>query len=169
MLILWILVYWLVLNRKLSPSEVVIILFHLTRLGSDTTPRLSIAAAAFQKAHPLSKPPSKSELHYIRRIARAVSNRAAAYLATAIHGLWALRLTAEGLSPSSAGHVDIGCNGSVIEHYPSFMSTCQNYINELVTRSGAEQHSVTLDIAEESALYGAAVAVSCLQEDCPVL
>jgi hexokinase len=121
-----------------------------------------VASAAFQKAHPLSKLPSQSDLHFVRRIARVVSHRAAAYLATAIHGLWVLKLSAEDTLPASAGRIDIGCNGSVIEHYPLFMSTCQKYINELVTLSGGQPDSVTLDIADESALYGAAVAVSCL-------
>ena len=113
----------------------------------------------------MNKAPSKADLNTVRRVAQAVSHRAAAYLAVAIHGLWALRLSAEGTSPAHAGHVDIGCNGSVIEHYPAFMETCQNYMNQLVVASGAERDSVTLDIAEESALYGAAVAVSCLAED----
>jgi len=45
------------------------------------------------------------------------------------------------------------------------MSTCQTYINDLVELSGGNPDSVTLDIADESALYGAAVAVSCLGDE----
>jgi hexokinase len=61
--------------------------------------------------------------------------------------------------------VTIGCNGSVIEKYPYFKDLCQSYLDELTGLSGAEPHSVVLETAIESAIFGAAVGVSCLQDD----
>lgn len=114
--------------------------------------------------HPLPKRPSYKDLVYVRRIAHLVSHRAAAYLATGIHALWCLRVNAERLPPSGAGQTAIACNGSVIEHYPSFRRICQGYVNELVALSGGPINSITLTVADESALYGAAVAASCLDD-----
>ncbi|KAF2499999.1 actin-like ATPase domain-containing protein [Lophium mytilinum] len=131
---------------------------------SDDSASLSQACTAFQTAHPLSKPPTFSDLSFVRHISQLVSHRAAAYLAAGIHALWSLRASAEGLSPSCVGRVSIGCNGSVIEKYPYFKDLCQSYLDELTDLSGAEPHSVVLEPAVESAIFGAAVGVCCLEE-----
>ena len=44
--------------------------------------------------------------------------------------MWELRTTAEGLKPSSAGHVTIGCNGSIIEEYPNFRQVAQKFLDD---------------------------------------
>jgi hexokinase len=62
-----------------------------------------------------------------------------------------------------AEHMSIGCNGSVIEKYPFFRELCQSHLDELTTTSGAAPKSITLEIAHESAIFGAAVAVCCLE------
>jgi hexokinase len=59
--------------------------------------------------------------------------------------------------------MSIGCNGSVIEKYPFFRELCQSHLHEMIAASGAESNSVTLEVAIESAIYGAAVAVCCLE------
>jgi hexokinase len=61
------------------------------------------------------------------------------------------------------GRVAVGCNGSVIERYPGFMQRSQEYLNRLIEGDGAERDSVVLEVAWESAIYGAAVAVGCLE------
>lgn len=99
----------------------------------------------------------------MRQVCQLVSRRAAAYLATSIHALWSLRLAAENYTPSTSEPVSIGCNGSVIERYPMFRSTCQSYLDDLVELSGGQRQSVVLEIAVESAIFGAAVAVCCLE------
>ncbi|KAF2761392.1 actin-like ATPase domain-containing protein [Pseudovirgaria hyperparasitica] len=128
---------------------------------SDETKHLSTASAAFLAAHPLKWTPSHSELHMIRQICSLVTHRAAAFLATGTHALWYLRTTAEGLNPAKSGRISIGCNGSVIERYPSFKTVCQTYLDDLTTMSGAQPNSVMLEPAVESAIFGAAVAASC--------
>ena len=130
----------------------------------DDTKCLTSATAIFQSKHPLSKPPTYNDIQFVRQVSQLVSHRAAAFLATGIHALWALRTESEGLTPASAGRMSIGCNGSVIEKYPFFRELCQSHLHELTAASGAEPNSVSLEIAVESAIYGAAVAVCCLEE-----
>jgi hexokinase len=72
--------------------------------------------------------------------------------------MWKTRNTAEGLKPSSAGRVTVGCNGSVIEQYPNFRQTAQIFLDQLVESSGGEVHSVVLVVAHESSILGAAIA-----------
>lgn len=57
----------------------------------------------------------------------------------------------------------IGCNGSVIEKYPSFRQNAQRYLDELCITTGGREGSIKLEIAVESAIYGAAVAVACME------
>jgi hexokinase len=100
---------------------------------------------------------------HIRTIIRLVTHRATALLATAIHALWCLRASAEGLKPADMGRVAVGCNGSVIERYPGFRQRSQEYLGKLVEGEGAGRDSVELEVAWESAIYGAAVSVGCLE------
>jgi len=92
-----------------------------------------------------------------------ISTRAAALLAMGIHALWTVHHEAEGRTAASTEHVSIGCHGSVIELYPAFRSRCQSVLNRLTRLSNAKDGAVTLEIAWESALFGAAVAVGCLE------
>ncbi len=101
---------------------------------------------------------------FVRQVSQLVSRRAAAYLATGIHALWSLRNRSENLSPSMAGHVTIGCNGSVIEKYPDFRERCQSFSDELTRASGAKEGAISLEIACESSIFGAAVAACCLEQ-----
>ncbi|KAF2191095.1 actin-like ATPase domain-containing protein [Zopfia rhizophila CBS 207.26] len=135
----------------------------IAAIESDETSTLSQATSLFQSRHPLSKPPTFADINFIRQISQLVSHRAAAYLAAGIHALWTLRTTSEGLTPASAGRLAIGCNGSVIEKYPLFRELCQSHLDELTTLLGAEPHSIALEVAVESAIFGAAVAVCCLE------
>ncbi|KAF1947920.1 actin-like ATPase domain-containing protein [Clathrospora elynae] len=135
----------------------------IAAMEMDDSKHLTNATALFQAKHPLSKPPTYNDIHFIRQVSQLVSHRAAAFLATGIHALWALRTESEGLTPTSAGRMSIGCNGSVIEKYPLFRELCQSHLDELTTASGAEPKSISLEIALESAIFGAAVAVCCLE------
>jgi hexokinase len=136
----------------------------VNNLLRDESTSLSKAIAILQQQHPLSTPPSISDMKFVRQITQLVSHRAAALLATVIHALWSLRASAKGISLSSIGHVTIGCNGTVIERYPGFRTLSQRYIDALTTFSGASPNAVALEMAVESALFGAAVAVSCLED-----
>jgi hexokinase len=135
----------------------------IAAMEMDNSKHLTNATALFQAKHPLSKPPTYNDILFVRHVSQLVSHRAAAFLATGIHALWALRTESECLTPASAGRMSIGCNGSVIEKYPSFRELCQSHLDELTTASGAGPNSISLEIAVESAIFGAAVAVCCLE------
>ena len=135
----------------------------IAAMEMDNSKHLTNATALFQQKHPLSKPPTYNDIAFIRQVSQLVSHRAAAFLATGIHALWTLRIESEGLTPQTAGRMSIGCNGSVIEKYPFFRELCQSHLDELTTASGASSKSISLEIAVESAIYGAAVSVCCLE------
>ncbi|KAF2852859.1 actin-like ATPase domain-containing protein [Plenodomus tracheiphilus IPT5] len=135
----------------------------IAAMEMDSSKLLTRATALFQSKHQLSRPANYNDIQFVRQVSQLVSHRAAAFLATGIHALWALRTESEGLTPATAGRMSIGCNGSVIEKYPFFRELCQSHLDELTTASGAGPKSVSLEIAVESAIYGAAVAVCCLE------
>jgi hexokinase len=108
----------------------------------------------------MSKPPSLTDLLFVKQICQLVSQRAAAYLATAAHALWVMRASSEGLRVQEAGHLSIGCNGSVIQHYPAFRELAQKHLDDLVELSGGQWHSIVLETAQEAAIFGAAVAAA---------
>jgi hexokinase len=58
--------------------------------------------------------------------------------------------------------VAVGCNGSVIELYPSFLKNTQNVLDGLTGVGEKGMKKVELEIAIESAIFGAAVAVACV-------
>ena len=133
----------------------------LAAFESDRSPNLSDACSTFTKAHPLRKPPTMRELRFIREIGRIVSRRAAAYLAVSLHALWAVRTASEGIELGEASHVTIACTGSMVEKYPDFRQMTQDYLDRLTVMSGSAAGAVTLDLAAEGSIFGAAIAVSC--------
>ncbi|KAF2747269.1 hexokinase-1 [Sporormia fimetaria CBS 119925] len=136
----------------------------LAALQLDTSKNLTSSTQLFSSLHPSCIPPSHSDVLFLRRLAELISKRAAAYLAAGIHSLWCLRIQAEGLTPQTAGTMAIGCNGSVIEKYPGFRDRCQRYLDELTGFSGANKgDGIRLEVAVESAVFGAAVSVACLE------
>jgi hexokinase len=62
--------------------------------------------------------------------------------------------------------VSIACNGTVAEKYPGFLSGCQQVLDGLCVESGAKASgsTVKLEMSPESSIFGAAVAVSCLED-----
>jgi len=131
---------------------------------SDLSANLASARLVFQKAHSLRNKPSISDLRFVQTLAKLVSRRAEAYLATALHALWELRTASEGLEPGKASHVTVACNGTLVEKYPGFLTECQYYLDELCVLSGASAGTVTLEMAPESSIFGAAVAACCLED-----
>lgn len=47
-----------------------------------------------------------------------------------------------------------------MEKYPDFRSRCQAYLDQLVVLSGAGERAVTIEMAPESSIFGAAVAAA---------
>ncbi|TKA23340.1 hypothetical protein B0A50_07548 [Salinomyces thailandicus] len=139
----------------------------LATFQSDTGPDLAKATQTFLTSHPLPRhqsPPLLTDFHFLRDLSRLVADRAAVYLAIALHALWTARTAAEGLEPNEASRVTIACNGTIVEKYPGFRAGCQGHLDALCMASGCEAGCVKLEMAPESSIFGAAVAVACLEE-----
>jgi hexokinase len=127
--------------------------------------------------------PSTADWRFVRSITRLVTHRAAAYLATALHALWRIRTQSEddfqqsvdaqadnesvkssstsAKSRTSADqHISVACHGTIAEQYPGYRDRCQRYLDDLC---GAAPGTVTLAVAPESSIFGAAVAVGCME------
>jgi hexokinase len=70
-----------------------------------------------------------------------------------------------GVNVESIGHVAVGCNGSVIELYPGFLEKTQKILDSLTGMDEKGNRKVDLSIAIESAIFGAAVGVACLDNE----
>ena len=136
----------------------------LAVVESDNTPNLVKSAAYLQKAMSLNAAPSATEMAFLRVVVESVSRRSAAYMAIAIHALWVVerKASSKTVEPS---RTTIASNGSVIEKYPGFRSRCQDYIAEMIECDGSTEQElqgseVILQVANEAAILGAAVAVA---------
>jgi len=114
----------------------------------------------------LSITPTKQEAAFLRSAAAAISHRASAYSAVAIHALWRLQKESEinPTTPCGTPKTSIACNGSVILKYPGFRTRCQDYIAEMIgsgsALNGIFREEVILTPTDEAAILGAAVAVA---------
>jgi hexokinase len=85
--------------------------------------------------------------------------------------------TTDDTTPSPPPKITIACEGSVINKFPGFRDSCQRYISEIIAYECATlreelldddsvlEDTVILAPAREGAIFGAAVAVACLEED----
>ncbi|ODA82421.1 hypothetical protein RJ55_00928 [Drechmeria coniospora] len=150
----------------------------LSMIESDHSDDLSEATKLFSNRHPSPHTPTTSDLMAIKAIASFISVRSCALVATCVFTLWDVRLEAERAylatlsesSPDRKGveadmkleETTVAFNGSVIENYPGYLSTCQRYIRDLVDGLNLpEPRRITLVSAKESSLMGAAVALAC--------
>lgn len=135
-------------------------------IEGDTSPSFCVSREALKSAHPL---PSRSEytvedVEFLRRVIVTVSDRSAAYLATAIHALWTLKknseprqnVTVNGIVETSC----ISCVGSVLGKYPDYMSRVQAWLNLLTNDNDRVSIELEMTNEGEGALVGAAVAVA---------
>ena len=60
----------------------------------------------------------------------------------------------------------VAFNGSVIENYPGYLSSCQRYVDQLVESKGCKENgNIELVPAKDSSIIGAAVASACVKRD----
>lgn len=139
----------------------------LAMLEADTSPRFSKSGVSLEKIWCMPNPPSQSDLLFLRTLAEAISTRAAAYLAVAIHALWSLQKETDvsPKTPSGTPKTSIACTGGVIEKYPNFRTRCESYIEQMIVAGNPgfgdfRPEKVSLEMTEEAAVLGAAVAVA---------
>ncbi|KAH7157611.1 hypothetical protein B0J13DRAFT_520342 [Dactylonectria estremocensis] len=154
----------------------------LSMIQSDTSLELGDACKEFSLRHPSAHTPTTSDLFLLRQLASFVSARSSALVATCVYTFWKLRIDAQTdwvktlpesspLRPTAEADRDIpittvAFNGSVIENYPGYLSSCQKHLDDLVagqeSKSGT-QGTIQLVSAKESSLLGAAVALASAQ------
>jgi hexokinase len=115
----------------------------------------------------------------IKAIASFVSVRSSALIASAVYALWDIRQEGDeallSTLPESSPlrsvveedikmeKTTVAFNGSVIERYPGYLTSCQRYITELLeSKPSGQSKSIELVGAKESSLTGAAVALACV-------
>ena len=118
------------------------------------------------QAFKFNQEPSKHQMEMIRSICRAVSNRAASYIAITIYTLWQLQrgailadFTASAELPKEDGPVAVAYCGAVMEKHPTIRQKSQAILDILVGREARDVHSrrLVLEEASDSGLLGAAV------------
>jgi len=139
----------------------------MAKLEMDTTKGMKSSMAMIKKAFGLKKSPSLKEVSFLRAAAESISYRASAYMAVAVHGLWALQKDTDinPTTPKGTPKTSIACNGSVILKYPDFKDRCEGFIRQMIsTASSAGAALITEQIVlaptHEAAIFGAAVAVA---------
>ncbi|KAA8897425.1 hypothetical protein FN846DRAFT_963782 [Sphaerosporella brunnea] len=117
----------------------------------------SAAIRAFKSTFGIDLEPS--EVDFVSSICRAVARRAAAYIAVMVYAFH--RLQCGELEGEQIRLASVACCGAVIEKHPTLRSQCQEFLDAL-----EGQRKITLDIAHDSGLVGAGVAVlSSLEQD----
>ncbi|KAK5939750.1 N-acetylglucosamine kinase 1 [Knufia obscura] len=134
----------------------------LAAIEEDTTMGCISSSERIQKEFGLFSLPTTAEMAFLRTIIEAISHRAAAYMATAIHALWSLEHGSPVEGPSKTS---VAANGSVVLMYPGFRTRCQKYVAELIaagqpsTSSGCK-HELVIEPTNEATILGVAVAVA---------
>ncbi|KAH8729511.1 hypothetical protein BGZ61DRAFT_446501 [Ilyonectria robusta] len=151
----------------------------LSMIQSDTSVELDDACKEFSLRHPSPHTPTTSDLYFLRQLASFISTRSSALVATCVYTFWKLRIDAQAdwvktLPDSSPlrttaeedrdmSETTVAFNGSVIENYPGYLSSCQKYLDDLVASENGAQGTVQLVSAKESSLLGAAVALASVE------
>ncbi|KAG5929053.1 hypothetical protein E4U42_007278 [Claviceps africana] len=154
----------------------------LSMIECDTSSDLQGATRLFWERHPSHHRPTTSDLAAIKAISSLVAVRSSALVATCVYTLWEMRLEfekqyMETLSGPSSERKRVGpdmdnlqrttvvaFNGSVIENYPGYLTSCQHYLDHLTESKGSLEHRrIELVPAKEGSLLGAAVALACVE------
>lgn len=143
----------------------------MAKLESDKSSSLKNSIVMIKKEFGLQSPPSAREISFLRAAAEAISYRASAYIAVAVHALWALQKDTEinPTTPMGTPKTSIACNGSVILKYPGFKDRCEGLIRQMMTAGSSPaglfaQERIVLEPTDEAAVFGAAVAVALADE-----
>ncbi|KIX02611.1 uncharacterized protein Z518_08553 [Rhinocladiella mackenziei CBS 650.93] len=139
----------------------------LAKLEQDRSRNLKDSISMIQKTFGLRTTPSVEEISFLRVAAESISYRASAYMAVAVHALWALQkdTNINSTAPTETPKTSIACNGSVILKYPGFKERCQGFIHQMI-RAGPSvgglltSEKIVLESTDEAAVFGAAVAVA---------
>lgn len=130
----------------------------LAVIGIDASNGLAASRALFHQRHPSPHPPSEGDVIFIKEVVRRVSTRSIAYFTVGIHALTALL---QELETTNMDHITIGCNGSIINHYPGYMEGVQALLDQMIRSDNLHgKIRVRLEKMNDSSVLGAAVAAA---------
>ncbi len=138
----------------------------LAAIELDTSASLSTSCQLFHKCHPSSRPPSFSEMNFIRHTIMSVSHRSSAYFTASVHALSSLLDDLDSLQPGSSHHDRVGCDGSVINEYPGYMDRSQETMDQMTALKDKGAKRVILEKMTDSTLLGAGVAGALAAVNC---
>lgn len=133
----------------------------LAAIQEDSSAGYISSAERIQKEFRLLSTPSLAEMSFLRTAVESISQRAAAYTATAVHSLWSLEHDEQDVD----SRLSVAANGSVILKYPGFRQRCQDYLADIITANQMSQgltskHELVIQSTDEATLLGVAVAVA---------
>ncbi|RVX74586.1 hypothetical protein B0A52_01712 [Exophiala mesophila] len=139
----------------------------MVRIEEDSSPHLAQSASLLKTTFQLPSSPSEKEMSFLKVAAESISYRASAYMAVAVHALWALQKDSD-IKPTTAQgtpKTSVACNGSVILRYPGFKHRSEAFIKELIDmgsigRPESTIEEIVLEPTDEAVVLGAAVAVA---------
>ena len=135
----------------------------LAAIEADTSATLSASRRLFHETHPNGMLPTPSDMYFVQRVIRSVSRRSCAYATAAIHALASLLEDMEksyDVISSDSTHINIGCDGSIINKYPRYMETVQSILDSMIEADAISRKRIILEKTYEPAVSGAGVAVA---------
>ena len=129
---------------------------NLALIDVDESGELVLSRSLFHQWYPSPRCPSEKDMMFVKDVVRRVSTRSIAYFTVGIHALTAVL---QRLDTIEMDHITIGCDGSIINKYPSYIERAQATLNQMI-ESGDSQGKirVSLERTTDSAVLGAAVA-----------
>lgn len=130
----------------------------LALIENDVSNGLAASRALLHQRHPPPNQPSERDVLFIKDVVRRVSTRSISYFTIGMHALTALL---QRLEPIGTDHITIGCDGSIINKYPSYIERAQTTLNRMFESDNHHRKMrVNLERTTDSAVLGAAVAAA---------
>ena len=128
----------------------------LASIDVDESHELVLSRSLFHQWHPSPHYPGEKDMMFVKDVVKRVSTRSISYFTVGIHALTAVL---QRLDTIEMDHITIGCDGSIINKYPSYIERAQAILNRMI-ESGDPQGKmrVSLERTTDSAVLGAAVA-----------
>ena len=134
----------------------------LALIENDTSYDVRDTISLLHQYYPSNYKLTTRDAYFIRQVVRCVTNRSIAYFATGIHALASLlqELEFNADLQDNLDHISIGCDGSVINKYPTYMERAQEILDQMFTRCGSVGKRVVLEKTQDSAVLGAGIAAA---------
>ena len=130
----------------------------LALIENDVSNGLAASRALLHQRHPSPHQTSERDVMFIKDVVRRVSSRSIAYFTVGMHALIALL---QSLETIDTDHITIGCDGSIINKYPSYIERAQGTLEQMLESDDPHRKMrVNLERTTDSAVLGAAVAAA---------